>query len=394
MIPMKQVMPQLKKQLHVTFVCVFQFLMAFPLYSAAPDFYPTLIQNSITLNQTSITFSVEPLPSLVVDLTTDKKEYFQGIDEVVLLKLKVENDDGIPIQGLGADSFKTKLDGFVHHVEFKKAKEAGFYTGKLDISQRIRVSFIVEIEVIDTKKSFGKDWTLFTIVDPGQTLHVKSIRAAPIHFGPKWKSMIEIVDSQGKPVPGAKVKGKWTVNGEAFKSGKGKTDENGLAELVLKKSKVYPGDILNVVIESVSKADFTYDAKSNVVGSLTEEISYSKGVNKLDPVIHNEVDPFFQLQEVYVYPNPVKGEAVPTFHVETGLADKVEIRIYNVAGELADHFTLLNNPVLINSGSGPRWAYEGSWEGPFSSGVYLYIVKTEKEGENSLTKSGKFAVIK
>ncbi|MBN1383913.1 MAG: discoidin domain-containing protein, partial [Elusimicrobia bacterium] len=48
-------------------------------------------------------------------------------------------------------------------------------------------------------------------------------------------------------------------------------------------------------------------------------------------------DPSFKLGEIYSFPNPVRSDssaANPTLHVECGIADRVEINIYNVAAEL------------------------------------------------------------
>src|SRR5205085_2279881 len=44
-------------------------------------------------------------------------------------------------------------------------------------------------------------------------------------------------------------------------------------------------------------------------------------------------DPSFAFREVFVFPNPAKGGAVPTIHIEVGVVDRVTVKIYNVAGQ-------------------------------------------------------------
>jgi hypothetical protein len=97
--------------------------------------------------------------------------------------------------------------------------------------------------------------------------------------------------------------------------------------------------------------------------------------------------------EVFVFPNPSRGGAVPTIHAEAGLADSLTIKIYNVAGQELFQTTLNQPPVLIDSGQGPQYAYEYPWTGHIASGVYLYVVDAEKSGQH-ITKAGKFAVVR
>jgi hypothetical protein len=108
-------------------------------------------------------------------------------------------------------------------------------------------------------------------------------------------------------------------------------------------------------------------------------------------------DPTFELHEVYAFPNPSKRSQRPTIHVETGLADSVDIHFYDISGRKVHGVTLTNNPAIIddNTGRGPQYAYEYTWEdNNVGSGVYIYVVTTHKAGYRSLTKIGKAAVIK
>ena len=104
-------------------------------------------------------------------------------------------------------------------------------------------------------------------------------------------------------------------------------------------------------------------------------------------------DPGFKLGEVYCYPNPAK-KTNPSFHIETGMADKVELKIYDTAGDLVHETVLAATPQVIDDGQGPQYAYEYLWDvGNTGSGVYVFSVAAKKGG-NTLRKSGRCAVIK
>lgn len=104
-------------------------------------------------------------------------------------------------------------------------------------------------------------------------------------------------------------------------------------------------------------------------------------------------DSAFELGEVYCYPNPAK-KTNPTFHIETGLADKVELKIYDTSGDLVHEIVLAGAPQVINDGQGPQYAYEYLWDTKnVGSGVYLFGMTAQK-GDKTLKKTGRCAVIK
>jgi len=95
----------------------------------------------------------------------------------------------------------------------------------------------------------------------------------------------------------------------------------------------------------------------------------------------------FQLNEVYVYPNPAKGGKYPTFHIECGIADKIEIRIYTISADLVHKAEITGLP---NNGA----SYEYTWDiNRIASGVYLYLVRVHKDGETKKVLK-KLAIIK
>jgi len=101
----------------------------------------------------------------------------------------------------------------------------------------------------------------------------------------------------------------------------------------------------------------------------------------------------FRLGEVYCYPNPAK-RTNPTFHIETGLADKVELKLYDVSGDFVHETTLSGAPQLIDDGQGPQYAYEYQWDvRNAGSGVYIFSI-VSRQGDKTLKKTGRCAVIK
>jgi len=105
------------------------------------------------------------------------------------------------------------------------------------------------------------------------------------------------------------------------------------------------------------------------------------------------LDPTFKLSEVYAYPNPAKKEN-PVIHTESGIAERVEIRIYDISGKLVHETTVSEKPKIIDDGQGPKYAYEYEWNvSGVSSGIYLVIVNAHKSGEVLKTQT-KIVVIK
>ncbi|MBI5573839.1 MAG: hypothetical protein HY919_04720 [Elusimicrobia bacterium] len=145
------------------------------------------------------------------------------------------------------------------------------------------------------------------------------------------------------------------------------------------------------------------DGKSKAVGSLFARMADVNGESTISinqpqtqtlasiGVKKAGADATFALGEVYSFPNPAKRGKCPTLHIECGVADWVEIRIYNIAGELVDSTEIRNQPMEVRD----KYAYEYNWDiSDIASGVYIYIVRAKKGGEHDIKKTGKIAVIK
>jgi hypothetical protein len=104
----------------------------------------------------------------------------------------------------------------------------------------------------------------------------------------------------------------------------------------------------------------------------------------------------FSLRAAYAFPNPVHGAGVVTFRIQTGVADSVAVRVYDLAGrkihESAD-FTL--STVDDGNGLGSQYTYDHAWSvSGVASGVYTYVITAKKAGSETIRKSGRVAVIK
>jgi hypothetical protein len=98
----------------------------------------------------------------------------------------------------------------------------------------------------------------------------------------------------------------------------------------------------------------------------------------------------FALHQFYVYPNPARGGNRPTLHIECGIGDGVDIRIYDVAGELRHSAHIAGGPTV----SAPQYAYEYVWNmSGAGSGVYTAVVEARKGGA-VIKATKKFAIIK
>ena len=134
-----------------------------------------------------------------------------------------------------------------------------------------------------------------------------------------------------------------------------------------------------------SRAGLKAAAKKRAAAARTAAVSAT--------VAPSSADATFRLGEVYCYPNPAK-KVNPVFHIEAGLADKVELAIYNTAGESMHQAALTGIPQLIDDGQGSQYAFEYSWDvSRVASGVYIFGV-TARQGDKTLKKTGRCAVIK
>ena len=107
--------------------------------------------------------------------------------------------------------------------------------------------------------------------------------------------------------------------------------------------------------------------------------------------------PGLAFDQVYAFPNPARRGAAPTLHIEASQADRLELRIYDIAGELV-HSAEQSGPapsVDDGSGRGAVPAFEYAWDASGAgSGIYIFVVTAHKAGAGSIRTSGKLALIR
>ena len=73
------------------------------------------------------------------------------------------------------------------------------------------------------------------------------------------------------------------------------------------------------------------------------------------------------------------------------LVDKIELKIYNISGELINAVAITELPAVINN----KYVYEYEWEiTNIVSGIYLYSVTAKKGNENTTKFISKITIIK
>lgn len=106
---------------------------------------------------------------------------------------------------------------------------------------------------------------------------------------------------------------------------------------------------------------------------------------------HQTADPVFKLGNVYAYPNPAVGVKHPVLHIETGLADKLEIKIYSPTGALLEETVLTDIPKIMRG----VYVYEYKFASDNTpSGTCTYQIRAYKAGETPLEASGSFVFVR
>ena len=96
-----------------------------------------------------------------------------------------------------------------------------------------------------------------------------------------------------------------------------------------------------------------------------------------------------KLGSIYAIPTPAIGVKHPLIHIETGLADKVEIKIYSPEGSLIEEAVVTAPAKVIND----RHVYEYRFASEKTpSGTCAYTVKAFKAGAAPAEGSGKIVL--
>ncbi len=104
----------------------------------------------------------------------------------------------------------------------------------------------------------------------------------------------------------------------------------------------------------------------------------------------------FLFRDLYAFPNPSRrGERV-TIRLQAGVADAVDVEIYDLTGRRVNGGSAAGPvPLDDGNGKGPQFTYDYHWNvSGAASAVYLYSVKARKAGHPDIGKTGKVAVIR
>lgn len=105
----------------------------------------------------------------------------------------------------------------------------------------------------------------------------------------------------------------------------------------------------------------------------------------------------FYFRDQYAFPNPSRGNASVTFRIQPGLADTIELRVYDLSGRKIHDSTdfTFKGAIDDGNGKGTQNTYDHVWSvSGVGGGVYTYVIKAGRAGQSPIVKTGKAGVIK
>lgn len=141
----------------------------------------------------------------------------------------------------------------------------------------------------------------------------------------------------------------------------------------------------------------TVDKLNRTVSALTTHFSSYQTMGSGGGIGVAAADAALGFKAAYAFPNPLRGQGSVTFRVQPGLADSVEVRVYDLSGKKVHSSSDFRNIGAFDDGNGlgAQFTYEHGWDtSGIGSGVYTYVVVARKAGEQDISKTGKVALIK
>ncbi|OVE78080.1 hypothetical protein BVX98_01315 [bacterium F11] len=353
------------------------------------DGYPEPVVNADRASRVSFT---PPDPALVVTLSSDEDLYHVGLASAAVLTSDVRDEYTNGVSGLPTSNFVTQINGSTSPLTWTETASAGIYESILDLVPLATGTIQIGVTVTDTRALSSSDTiSIDYLSEPTAiSMHVESIdisfRKTGQYIFPTGE--VVIYDDTESPVSGADVSGEWFKNGELIYSQTRTTNIDGLATLSQFRNKAKKGDIISLTITNVEKEFYVYDPNQNHETSDFGTVSIKMGAAS-----GPQADPTFQLGDVYAYPSPAKAGQKPIIHVESGLASQLDIKVYDVSGELVHEASLTDPPKIVDDGQGPQYAYEYSWTGDIPPGVYRFIIEAQDNNGGVLKESANLTVI-
>jgi hypothetical protein len=107
-------------------------------------------------------------------------------------------------------------------------------------------------------------------------------------------------------------------------------------------------------------------------------------------------DANFGLKASYVFPNPVRGTRQATIRIQPGLADNVEVHIYDLTGrKVHSSSAFMQSTTDDGNGLGAQFTFDHIWDvSGVGSGVYTYVITARKAGQADIRSSGRIGIVK
>ncbi len=142
------------------------------------------------------------------------------------------------------------------------------------------------------------------------------------------------------------------------------------------------------------KLDSQVDLVRGVVSARTDHFSLYQALTPFSPSAAADE---FGLRDQYAFPNPSRQGQAVVFRIQPGLADSVEVRVYDISGRKLHESTAFTLSTLFDDGNGKgvQHTYDHRWDvSGVGSGVYHYVIIARRAGHSPISVRGKAGVIK
>jgi uncharacterized repeat protein (TIGR01451 family) len=141
----------------------------------------------------------------------------------------------------------------------------------------------------------------------------------------------------------------------------------------------------------------TVDKVAGTVSAQTSHFSVYQVMGTGGTGVAATADQTFAFHAAYAFPNPVRGTNAVTIRIQPGLADSVEVRVYDLSGRKIHSSSDFKVNLALDDGNGlgPQVTYDHVWDiSGVGSGVYTYVITARKAGHPDIHKTGRVGVIK
>jgi hypothetical protein len=150
----------------------------------------------------------------------------------------------------------------------------------------------------------------------------------------------------------------------------------------------------------VYNSSSTSPARKHAAGRMIKKLEKAEalraGTKSAPAVSAVSTDPALKLTNIDIFPNPVSANDKLTVRAQVGLADLVEIHIYDLLGRFS-RIAKFTTPKIVNAGNGkgPQYTYEYIWDtSGAGTGLYICAVTAKKAGRTDLSSIKKIWVVK